>query len=78
MSRRGWVGKHAATSGSCYISPPNQALVKIEIENHSRWASQGDPDKVIDQSIQGRQIKIEKNIEYRLNKIWGYSKNEQP
>ncbi len=68
ISRSGWVGKHM-DSGSYQDTSTNDEF-RATITNNSRWASNGDPDRIIDKSLQGRAKALEKDIERRLEKEW--------
>lgn len=68
LSPRGWVGKHRK-SGYCqaHFGRDN---VSIVIVNQSRWASGGDPDRIIQASMAGRVKAIIGSINKALNKAW--------
>lgn len=69
MSTRGWVGRHAR-SGTCKASFEGNN-VSIQITNNSAWALDGDPDRIIANSLAGRQRDMEKLIAVILTKRWG-------
>lgn len=69
MSTRGWVGRHAR-SGTCKASFEGNS-VNIQITNNSAWALDGDPDRIIDNALAGRQRDMEKLIAVIMTKRWG-------
>ena len=62
ISESGWVGKHMNKTGQCSINlqPYN---VSIELVNRSEWAQNGDDERIIAKSMDGREIRIRKDIE---------------
>jgi len=71
ISDRGWVGRHIA-SGSLRGWPTNgRGVVNISIANNSAWASNGDPDRIIENAMESRERDMEKLIEKILEARWG-------
>lgn len=69
MSRRGWVGKHAAKAGS-YSGTFRPGDINISIENRSHWANGGDPDRIIPKVLSGRMRALATLIKGTLEKRW--------
>lgn len=69
MSSNGWVGRHSA-AGNC-TATFGEYNASIQIVNRSRWATGGDPDRIIAKSMQGRGRAIERDIERLLKEKWG-------
>jgi hypothetical protein len=69
LSRRGWVGKHAATAGH-YSGSFQPGNIKIRIENRSHWASAGDPDRIITAVMAGRAQALQTLTKGTLEKRW--------
>ena len=68
LSPRGWVGKHRK-AGSCEARF-DRGNVSISIVNHSKWATGGDPDRIIPKVLAGREKAIEASIEHSLDQAW--------
>lgn len=69
ISTKGWVGRHA-NAGTCDVRL-ERGNVNIKIVNNSRWASNGDPDRIIETALAGRARDLEKLIQLILEKRWG-------
>lgn len=71
LSEKGWVGRHMK-SGSVRGWPPAQpGIINVSITNNSAWASNGDPDRIIENALESRERDMEKAIEIMLEKRWG-------
>lgn len=68
MSMRGWIGRHS-DAGECRAQF-GKYQASIEIINRSRWATSGDPDRIIAASLAGRDRALKANIEGILKKNW--------
>ena len=71
ISERGWVGRHMSAGSIIGWPPSARGIINCVIVNNSAWASNGDPDRIIDNALQGRQRDIERSIEVILTKRWG-------
>ena len=69
MSKRGWVGRHS-NSGT-FVNGTRGNHLSFTIINNSKWASDGDPDRVIEAAMQGRAEAMAGNIKRVLTKVWG-------
>ena len=70
LSPNGWVGRHRK-AGYCQATF-GRDNVSISIVNRSKWASGGDPDRVVEKSMEGRVKAIMGSIAGTLNKTWGH------
>jgi len=71
ISAKGGVGRHQ-DAGSVRGWPPSQpGVINVTITNHSRWASNGDPDRIIENAMASRERDMEKLIDRILEKRWG-------
>jgi hypothetical protein len=71
ISLKGWVGRHK-DAGTVRGWPPAQKnVINVSITNNSAWASNGDPDRVVENAIAGRERDIEKAIQIILENRWG-------
>lgn len=75
LSAKGWVGRHAHGNGVPKAGDCEQSLggtnISITIINRSAWASGGDPDKVMDKSVQGRCRVLAIKTRNVLEGVWG-------
>jgi len=69
MSQNGWVGRHEKTAGTC-IAKFDGDTADILATNRSAWASSGDDDRIVEQSMQGRGRAMEANIKGQIEKRW--------
>jgi hypothetical protein len=69
LGSSGWVGKHAKRAGTCKASF-ERGNVSITAVNHSRWASGGDPDRIIEKAMAGRAEAIAGSMEHELDRVW--------
>ena len=68
-----WVAPHVSAGDvkdNLDTPEAHQGTVSITFINHSRWASNGDPDRVIASSLEGRAKAVEADIKHRLESIW--------
>lgn len=71
ISAKGWVGRHA-DAGSIHGWPPAApGVINVTISNHSQWASNGDPDRIIENAMASRERDMESLIARILEKRWG-------
>ncbi|HEY1790676.1 MAG TPA: hypothetical protein VGJ73_21185 [Verrucomicrobiae bacterium] len=76
ISVKGWVGRHME-AGTIRGWPPTQkGIINVSFTNNSAWASNRDPDRVVENAIGGRERDIEKAIEIILEKRWGKGAGE--
>ena len=71
ISLKGWVGRHMDAGSVTGWPPSSRGEINVSITNNSAWASNGDPDRIVENAIAGRERDIEKAIEMILTKRWG-------
>ncbi|MGN6552529.1 MAG: hypothetical protein ACTHLW_02190 [Verrucomicrobiota bacterium] len=69
MSAKGWVGRHS-DAGECHAQFA-KGDIRITMINHSAWASGGDPDRIIEKSLEGRTKALSARIRRELEQRWG-------
>lgn len=71
ISEKGWVGRHMNAGRISGWPPAARGVININITNNSAWASNGDPDRVMENAISSRERDLEKLIARILEKRWG-------
>ena len=69
MSMNGWIGKHASRFGRVRSNFTSDQIA-IEMINSSKWATGGDPDRIIEKSIAGRTESLKAAIRRQMNDAW--------
>lgn len=71
ISAKGWVGRHI-DAGTVRGWPNTEpGVINVTITNHSAWAGNGDPDRVIQNAVTSRERDMEQLIVRILEKRWG-------
>ena len=68
ISTKGWVGRHMGAG--TFSGGADGGVVNITITNNSAWASNGDPDRILENAMEGRQRDMEKGLAVILEKRW--------
>lgn len=71
ISAKGWVGRHIGAGEVRGWPPENNTNIKVAIINNSAWASNGDPDRIVDNAMEFRKRDMERMIQRILEKRWG-------
>ncbi|MEI8289577.1 MAG: hypothetical protein WCH99_08885 [Verrucomicrobiota bacterium] len=71
ISEKGWIGRHIKAGKISGWPPKQPGVINVSITNNSAWASNGDPDRIIENSIAGRERDMEKAIQIILENTWG-------
>lgn len=70
LSPRGWIGRHANAGSLTGWPPANPGNIKMTITNNSAWASNGDPDRVIENALASRERDMERKLKAILEGQW--------
>lgn len=71
LSLKGWVGRHKDAGQITGWPASARGVIDVTITNNSAWSSNGDPDRIVENAIAGRERDIEKMIERILEARWG-------
>ncbi len=71
ISSKGWVGRHMGAGSISGWPSKRKGEIAITITNNSAWASNGDPDRVMENALAGRERDMERAIQIILEKRWG-------
>lgn len=70
ISISGWIGRHFRSGTYRDNLKPNTDRPSFTFINKSQWAKAGDPDRIIQKSMEGRARAMAGDIERRLKEKW--------